>query len=102
MRNVRGLRRQGAQVFSGGRDWPPTVETGPLRPCIDASALYALAAPDVPESVRQEAVERAEAGERISKREAEDMVRAALAKAEADRAWRPCKRCHLSSRQRRR
>jgi Protein of unknown function (DUF3102) len=37
-------------------------------------ALYALAAPDVPEDARAEAVGRAEAGELITKAEAEEMV----------------------------
>jgi hypothetical protein len=37
---------------------------------IDATALYTLAAPDVPQSARNEAVERAQAGEHISKAEA--------------------------------
>jgi hypothetical protein len=37
---------------------------------IDATALYALSAPDVPQEARDEAVERAEAGERITTRQA--------------------------------
>jgi hypothetical protein len=34
---------------------------------IDATALYALSAPGVPQFIRDEAVDRAEAGERITK-----------------------------------
>jgi hypothetical protein len=41
---------------------------------IEAKALYALSAPDVPQAVRDEAVERAEAGERITKADADKMV----------------------------
>ena len=36
---------------------------------IDATALYDLAAPDVPQPVREEAVQRAQAGEHINKAE---------------------------------
>jgi hypothetical protein len=54
---------------------------------IDATALYALAAPDVPQAARVEAVERAKAGEHISKRDAEAMISEAVAaKAEQDKA----------------
>lgn len=41
---------------------------------IDATALYALAAPDVPQPVRDEAVARAEAGEHITKAEADRII----------------------------
>jgi hypothetical protein len=44
---------------------------------IDATALYALAAPDVPQSARDAAVEQAEAGEHITKAEAEKIIEAA-------------------------
>jgi hypothetical protein len=47
-------------------------------PAIDTAALYALASPRVPQIVRDEAVDRAEAGERITKAEAQDMIRKAL------------------------
>jgi hypothetical protein len=40
----------------------------------DGSSVYALAAPDVPQAVRTEAVERAEAGEHISKADAEQII----------------------------
>jgi len=46
---------------------------------IDATALYALSAPDVPQEARDEAVARAEAGEHVTKREAEEMVAKARA-----------------------
>lgn len=45
---------------------------------IDATALYALAAPDVPQAVRDDAVARAEAGEQISKTTAEKMIADAI------------------------
>jgi hypothetical protein len=41
---------------------------------IDATALYALASSDVPQSARDEAVSRAGAGETITKAEADEMV----------------------------
>jgi hypothetical protein len=41
---------------------------------IDASAIYLLSAPKVPREVREEAIERAERGEHITKAEAERMV----------------------------
>lgn len=41
---------------------------------VTREALYLLAGPTVPEEVRQDAVERAEAGERITKQEAEAMI----------------------------
>jgi hypothetical protein len=41
---------------------------------IDATALYALAAPDVPQPVREEAVHRAQAGEHITKAEADQII----------------------------
>jgi hypothetical protein len=44
---------------------------------IDAHALYLLAGRTVPAEVRTEAVERAESGERITKAEAERLVRTA-------------------------
>jgi hypothetical protein len=46
---------------------------------IDATALYALSAPDVPQEARDEAVERAEDGEHVSRADAEDMIAKALA-----------------------
>lgn len=49
---------------------------------IDATALYALSAPDVPQSAREAAIEQAEAGERITKAAAEKLV----AQAEKDMA----------------
>ncbi len=45
---------------------------------IDATALYALSAPDVPQEARDEAVERAEDGEHISKADAEALITEAL------------------------
>ena len=51
---------------------------------ITNEALYALASPRVPQIVRDEALERAEAGEKITKSEAQDMIRKAL-EAEAER-----------------
>jgi hypothetical protein len=41
---------------------------------IDVGALYVLAAPAVPETIRDEAIELAEAGEHITKAKAEEMV----------------------------
>jgi hypothetical protein len=41
---------------------------------IDATALYALSAPDVPQPVRDEAVSRAEAGEHITKAQADQII----------------------------
>jgi hypothetical protein len=41
---------------------------------IDRGALYALAAPDVPQAARDQAVERAEAGEHITKAESERII----------------------------
>lgn len=41
---------------------------------IDATALYALAAPDVPQAARDEAIERAETDEQISKADADAMI----------------------------
>jgi hypothetical protein len=46
---------------------------------IDTHALYALASPRVPQAVRDEVIDRAQAGERITKAEAQDMIRKALA-----------------------
>jgi hypothetical protein len=45
---------------------------------IDATALYALSAPDVPQEARDEAVERAEDGEHISIADAEAMIADAM------------------------
>jgi len=45
---------------------------------IDATALYALSAPDVPQEARDEAIERAEDGEHISKADAEALIVAAM------------------------
>jgi hypothetical protein len=45
---------------------------------IDATALYALSAPDVPQEARVEAVSRAEDGEHISKADAEAMIAKAI------------------------
>jgi hypothetical protein len=45
---------------------------------IDATALYALSAPEVPQEARDEAVERAEDGEHISKADAEALITGAL------------------------
>lgn len=61
---------------------------GPLT--IEATALYAMAAPAVPQSVRDAALERAEAGETITKEDAEAMIRSAEAQfqAAADKALR--------------
>jgi hypothetical protein len=50
---------------------------------IDATALYALSAPDVPQEARDEAIARAEAGEQISKAEAEQIVADAQTRIEA-------------------
>jgi hypothetical protein len=44
---------------------------------IDAGALYLLAGPTVPEPAREKAVERAEQGDRITKAEAEKLIRVA-------------------------
>jgi len=48
---------------------------------IDATALYALSGPEVPQSVRDEAVDRATNGEHITKQDAEAMVEAAVREA---------------------
>jgi hypothetical protein len=48
---------------------------------IDASALYLLSGPYVPEPIREEAVDRAQAGEHITKALAEEMVAEAVAAA---------------------
>ena len=45
----------------------------------EAKALYLLAAPSTPESVREEAVQRAETGERLTYSAAREMVRGAQA-----------------------
>jgi hypothetical protein len=45
---------------------------------IDATALYALSAPDVPQSVRDEAVAIAETGEHITKADAEALIADAM------------------------
>lgn len=50
---------------------------------IDATALYALAGPEVPQAVRDEAIERAADGEHITKQDAEAMVEAAVEEAVA-------------------
>ena len=44
---------------------------------IDATAFYRLSAPDVPQSVRDEAVELAKAGVTVTKRDALDLIEAA-------------------------
>ncbi len=46
---------------------------------IDATALYALAALEVPQSTREEAIERAEAGEHLTLKDAQEMVAKAVA-----------------------
>jgi hypothetical protein len=51
---------------------------------IEATALYALSAPDVPQEARDEAVTRAEYGEHVSKADAEAMIAKAV-EAERDR-----------------
>jgi hypothetical protein len=51
---------------------------------IDATALYALASPDVPPAAREEAIGRAAKGERITKAEADKMVADATLAAVAD------------------
>jgi hypothetical protein len=45
---------------------------------IDATALYALSAPDVPQEARDAAIEQAEDGERITKADAEALITEAL------------------------
>jgi hypothetical protein len=50
---------------------------------IDATALYALASPDVPPAAREEAIGRASRGERITKAEAGRIVDGAVREAEA-------------------
>lgn len=45
---------------------------------IDATALYALSAPDVPQEARAEAVEHAEAGDHVTLADAEAMIAKAL------------------------
>jgi hypothetical protein len=45
---------------------------------IDASALYALAAPEVPQAARDEAVVRAELGEHVTKAEADRLIASAM------------------------
>lgn len=45
---------------------------------IDATALYALSAPEVPQSTRDEAIERAEDGEHVTLADAEAMIASAL------------------------
>lgn len=52
---------------------------------IDATALYALSAPDVPQEARDEAIERAAGGEQISKADADKMVADAKAAEAATR-----------------
>lgn len=47
-------------------------------------ALYLLAGPSVPQSVRDEAIEKAENGDRITKKDAEGLVRESVQKAVAD------------------
>ena len=54
----------------------PSIVTNDLT--IDATALYALSAPDVPQEARDEAIERAEDGEHISKADAEALIVAAM------------------------
>lgn len=56
---------------------------------IDASALYLLSGPSVPQTVRDEAIEQAEAGDRITKADAEKLVAAETKKAidQALSAW---------------
>jgi hypothetical protein len=41
---------------------------------IDATALYALAAPDVPQSARDAAIEQAERGEHVTREYAEKLI----------------------------
>jgi hypothetical protein len=53
-----------------------TVANGSVT--LDARALYLLAAPKVPAAVRQNAIDRAEDGERITRAEAERMIAEAL------------------------
>ena len=43
---------------------------------IHVSALYALAAPSVPESARQEAIDLAESGEKVTHADAQELIRA--------------------------
>lgn len=50
---------------------------------IDATALYALSAPDVPQAARDEAIAQAEDGERITRADAEEMINAAVAEERA-------------------
>ena len=50
---------------------------------IDASALYALATPDVPQEARDAAIEHAEDGDHVTLAQAEDMIAAAV---QAERA----------------
>jgi hypothetical protein len=51
----------------------PSIET-----ISKAAALYALSAPEVPQSARDEAIERAANGELVSKAEAEEMIARAI------------------------
>lgn len=51
---------------------------------IDATALYALSSPDVPQAVRAEALKRAQDGEQVSKADADAMIAKAEAAIEAE------------------
>jgi hypothetical protein len=53
---------------------------------IDATALFVLAGPYVPQSIRNDAIEAAEAGEHITKAKAEGMVAEAVEKAKRSTA----------------
>jgi hypothetical protein len=54
----------------------PSIVTSELT--IEATALYALSVPDVPQEARDEAIDRAEHGEHVSKADAEEMIAKAI------------------------
>ncbi len=55
-----------------------------LEISFEARALYALASPDVPQAARDEAIALAESGERITRDQAEEMVKRARLEAAAE------------------
>jgi hypothetical protein len=72
-----GSERQAKKLIAVGKAFnAPSIET---IESFEDSALYALSAPDVPQSVRAEAIDRAEAGEHITRSDAQRMVDEAIA-----------------------
>lgn len=70
--------RHVAIAFRGESGSPPYAVN------IDSSALYLLAAPTVPDEVRKQAVEQGEAGERVTREEAERLIAERVAKTVAE------------------